>query len=189
MNIRLILCGILSCFSSSQMNPVLAVTAADISTYYQKSSCTACSQVPDFTLFPKEDGIKDFPETINPQETDLHVIKEYYTNVAQAYRKMAKAEEARALESRNKIDLYQGSMVRSTFRTNDKGLLRRDFHNLQDGIHGRDKQTQNARALAATYTKQTYTPLAQKADEYSRKAEFYQELADTSAELHQGLIK
>jgi len=179
--------GILGCFALT--SSTWGVTAADMATYYQKGACTACSQTPDFTLFPKEDEIRDFPKSIDPQETDLHVIKEYYTNVAEAYRKLAKTQETRALESRNKIDLHRGSMVRSSLRTNDKGFLRRDIHGLQDGIHGRDKQTQNARALAATYTKQTYTPLANKADEYARKAEFYQELADTSAELHQGLTK
>lgn len=187
MYIKSSIIGILGCVALAPS--AWGVTAADIATYYQKGACTGCAQTPDFTLFPKEDGIKDFPKSINPQETDLHVIKEYYTKVAEAYRKLAKTQEARALESRNKIDLHQGSMVRSSFRADDKGMLRRDIHGLQDGIHGRDKQTQNARALAATYTKQTYTPLANKADEYARKAEFYQELADTSAELHQGLTK
>lgn len=147
-----------------------AFTAADV-TSYNPGLKKIVVEEHKFPLFPKEKGIENFPEAIPEDETDLNILEQYYRDVATAYWAWAEKNEKQAHKQKEAMHHMQNKLYLHTMRTSR-----------HDQCPG-ERSINQARVRSIQYMKQRFVPSHFNSESAQKKAEFYEAVADTCAEL------
>lgn len=128
-------------------------------------------------LFPTEKEIESFPEPLDPKESNPEILEEYYRNVATTYRTWGeeKFQEAQKLETL--VRQQTQKLYLSKFR--DKGQKRHII------THAPFEAT--AQMHQARYARDHANMCHIQASESLKKADFYEAMAETCAEISKEL--
>lgn len=166
-----------------------AQTAAEVVFYHHRSSLNFDHHEKTFPLYPPKDEIPGLPKEISNSETDLSIIETYYNSVAKAYFAVAEELELKSNEYAEKIKTQQSHISLAAIRNAEKSPLTRDLNAAQNGLNTLDHQSERNRRNAINFYSVNYKPATEEAIVIRQKAEFYKELAETTLELREGIIK
>ena len=166
-----------------------AKNAADVVFYHYRTSLHD-NHVDQYSLFPQEIHIGNFPPAISTNETDLAVLQGYYREVSQAYQTyLESAVTPKLAKYKEKIAAQQQSLHLTQVKSaTGKNQFSRHLTQRTGKFKEQDRTDQTARIKAITYYGTTYKNLSAEAETLKKKAEFYQELSETSEELYRGEI-
>ena len=166
-----------------------ARSAADVVFYHYRASLEN-DTVDHLSLFPKESKIPHFPQVISENETDLAVLQRYYRDVSVAYKNYLSQNVAPKLaEYKEKVSAQRQNIHLTQARSADgKSQFSRSLTQGRGDVKGQDRTDQTARLKAVAYYSTTYKSLSDQSASLKKKADFYQELSETSEELYRGDI-
>ncbi len=113
----------------------------------------------EFPMFPREQEVDYFPNSIDESETDPQVLKEYYESVAQAYRTWGERQKDIVNACKEKAFSHQEQLFWKGTKSSANSLTQ-------------------ASAQAVSYYKNDFQNQNQKLQILEKKKDFYHELAE-----------
>lgn len=154
-----------------------AFTAYEVAALVNKNMSENSFKDYEADLFPSEQGIENFPDPIEPAETNPEVLEEYYRNVAVAYRNWGEKK----LEEAQKSDIEIRQQTQNLNLSKFRGKL------TKSGSINQPTFEVTAQMHKARYARDNAHKCHVKASDSLQKADFYEAMAETCVEISNNL--